>query len=143
MKQMSRVLAAVDFSEPARTAFEYALALSQRRGAELAVVHAVPAKRPFSWQARERMALMATLRHQADQAGVQFQERIQHGDPAEMILLHAQSAGADVIVMGTHQRSGFNRLRSGSVSHRVTARATVPVLVLPVPFPDKALPVAA
>ena len=42
MKQFSRVLAAVDFSKPARGAFEYALALSKQHGAELAVVQAVP-----------------------------------------------------------------------------------------------------
>lgn len=143
MKQISRVLAAVDFSKPARAAFDYALALSKRRGAELAVMHAVPARRPFSWKARARMALMAKLRHRAEQAGVPFMERIQHGDPAEMILLHAQSFRADVIVMGTHQRSGFERLRAGSVSDRVLARATVPVLVLPDPGTDDARPIAA
>ena len=144
MKQISRVLAAVDFSEPARAAFEYALALSRRRGAELAVVHAVPAKRPFSWRARERVALMAELRERAEQAGVRFLERFQHGDPADMILLHAQSVGADVIVMGTHQRSGLDRLRKGSVSQRVISRATVPVLLIPLPVGDEdALPIAA
>jgi nucleotide-binding universal stress UspA family protein len=143
MKQISRVLAAVDFSTPAREAFNYALALSKRRNAELAVVHAVPARRPFSHKARERMALLARLRQQAEQTGVPFMERVQHGDPAEMILLHAQSFGADVIVMGTHQRSGFERLRAGSVSNRVLAGATVPVLVLPDPDTDDALPLAA
>ena len=143
MKQISRVLAAVDFSKPGRAAFDHALALSKRRGAELAVVHAVPARRPFSWNADARLALMATLRERAEQAGVPFMERIQHGDPAEMILLHAQSFGADVIVMGTHQRNGFERLRAGSVSGRVLARATVPVLVLPLPDTDDALPGAA
>jgi nucleotide-binding universal stress UspA family protein len=142
LKQISRVLAAVDFSTPARSAFEYALALSQRRGAELAVVHAVPARRPFSWKAPARTALMATLRERAEQAGVPFLERIQHGDPAQMILLHAQSVDADVIVMGTHQRSGVDRLRKGSVSGRVTARATVPVLLLPLVDGD-GLPAAA
>lgn len=143
MKQISRVLAAVDFSEPARAAFDHALALSQRRGAELVVVHAVPPKRPFSWRARERVALLAELRERAEQAGVPFLERMQHGDPAEMILLHAQSVGADVIVMGTHQRSGFDRVRKGSVSQRVMARATVPVLVIPLPVAEDALPAAA
>ena len=42
MNQVSRVLAAVDFSKPARGAFEYALALSKHHRAELVVVHAVP-----------------------------------------------------------------------------------------------------
>ena len=57
----SRVLAAVDFSKPARRAFEYALALSQRHGAELVVVQAVPLNQALSWHARERFALTAKL----------------------------------------------------------------------------------
>ena len=59
--QFSRVLAAVDFSKPARGAFDYALALSKQHGAELVVVQAVPPNQAFSWQARERRALTARL----------------------------------------------------------------------------------
>ena len=46
---LSRVLAAVDFSAPARRAFDYALDLAKRHGAKLAVVHAVPPDQPFNW----------------------------------------------------------------------------------------------
>ena len=47
---ISRVLAAVDFSTPARAAFDYALALSVRHHAELAVIHAVPKTDAFGWR---------------------------------------------------------------------------------------------
>lgn len=131
MTQFSRVLAAIDFSKPARGAFEYALALSKRHGAELVVVQAVPLDQPFGWHARGRRALTAKLRQRAEQSNIEFTDRVQTGDPAEIILLHAGSLRPDVIVLGTHQRRGFDRLRVGSVAERVVAKATVPVLLVP------------
>src|SRR3954471_15782011 len=131
MKQISRVLVAVDFSKPARGAFDYALALSTQHGAELIAIQAVPLSRAFGWQARERYALTARLRRKAELANVAFKDRVQQGDPAKIILLHARSLHPDVIVIGTHQRSGTDRLGTGSVAERVAATSAVPVLVVP------------
>ena len=131
MKQFSRVLAAVDFSKPARGAFEYALALSKQHGAELVVVQAVPRNEAFSWHARERRALTAKLQRRADQADVAFKGKVQQGDPAAIILSHARTLRADVIVAGTHQRRGIDRFTDGSVAERIAAKATVPVLLIP------------
>jgi nucleotide-binding universal stress UspA family protein len=128
---LSRILAAVDFSSPARRAFDYALGLAVRHGAELAVVQAVPLDQSFNWAGQERLGLKADLRQMADAAGVPFTYRVQHGDPAEIILLHAQSVRPDVIVVGSDQRRGFDRWLVGSVGERVTAKATVPVLLVP------------
>lgn len=131
MQQLSRVLAAVDFSKPARRAFEYALALSQRHGAELVVVQAVPLNQALSWHARERFALTAKLRRRADLANVEFMDRVQQGDPATTILSHAGSLHPDVIILGTHQRTGIDRFANGSVAERVAAKSSVPVLAIP------------
>lgn len=131
MTQVSRILVGMDFSQPARDAFEHALALSTRHKAELVAVHAVPPDHAFSWHARARLALKARLRQKAARARVEFTSRVQIGDPAEIILLHAQSLRPDVIVVGTHQRTGMDRLRQRSVAERVAAKATVPVLLVP------------
>ena len=131
MAQISRVLAAVDFSKPARSAFDYALALSKQHRAELVVVQAVPQRQPFSSEASERLALAAELQHRSEQEHVRFAHRVQHGDPAEVILLHARTLQPDVIVLGTHQRRGLDRIRVGSVAQRVAAEATAPVLLIP------------
>jgi nucleotide-binding universal stress UspA family protein len=125
------VLVAVDFSKPARHAFDCALELSARRGAELVLVQAVPPDEAFSWFARARLALAEQLRERAARAQVAFRERVQSGDPAEIILLHARSLAPEVIIIGTHQRRGLERLRVGSVAERVVTRATVPVLLVP------------
>ena len=131
MKHLSRVLAGVDFSRPARAAFEQALAISARHGAELVVVHAVAPDEPFSRQGRWRRVLLDRLREKAARLNVPFKERVQTGDAAEILLLHARSLQPDLIVVGTHQRRGLDRLRLGSVGERVATRATVPVLIIP------------
>ena len=131
MNPLTRILTAVDFSEPARAAFEHALVLSRTNNAELTVVHAVPKDRPFRWHSRERSAMIAELRQAAEAAGVRFKVSVQHGDPAGVILLHARARRPDLIVLGTHQRTGFDRFRLGSVAETVTLRATQPVLIVP------------
>lgn len=131
MTHLSRVLVAIDFSRPARRAFDYALELSRHRGAELIAVQAVPTNETFARHAGARVTLAEKLRARADKAGVEFSLRVQTGDPAEIVLLHARSLRPDVIVLGTHQRRGLDRLRAGSVAERIGARAMVPVLLVP------------
>lgn len=131
MSQLSRILAAVDFSEPARAAFDQALALSRSHGSELTAVHAVPTHLGFGWQARARIRLIAEFRKMAASSGVRFKVSVQQGDPAGVILLHARSRRPDLIVLGTHQRTGLDRMRSGSIAERVALQATQPVLIVP------------
>jgi len=131
VKQLSRILAAVDFSKPAQAAFDHALALAQSHGSELTVVHAVPPDQSFGWRARARMALVARLRQRAAASNVVLKVSVQHGGPARVILLHAHARHADLVVLGTHQRTGLDRLRAGSIAERVTLGATQPVLIVP------------
>lgn len=131
MKKLDRIMAAVDFSAPARAAFDRALALSGAHDAELLVVLAVPSDLPFKWEARERIELIRSLRSAAHEAGVRFRFSVQQGDPARVILLHARSRNVDLIVMGTNERSAFDRFRFGSVAETVALQAAQPVLVVP------------
>jgi nucleotide-binding universal stress UspA family protein len=129
--KLNRILAAVDCSESARFAFDRALALSRAHDAELTVVHAVATDRPFGWYSGERVGLLAALRRGAEAAGVRFKLRVQQGDPAGVILLHARARRADLIVLGTSERTRFDRLRLGSVAETVAREAKQPVLVVP------------
>ncbi len=131
MKRLERILTAVDFSEPARAAFDHALALARTHDAELLVVQAVPTDRPFRWEARKRTDMMTAVRAAAEQAGVRHNVSIQQGDPARVILLHARARGADLIVLGTNERTGLDLFRLGSVAETVALQATQPVLVVP------------
>jgi nucleotide-binding universal stress UspA family protein len=129
--ELSRILCAVDFSRPARTAFARALALSREHNAELTVVQAVPVTEPFGLRGRARMAHIAGLRQAAEAEGVTLRVSVQHGDPAGVIVLHANAREFDLVIVGTHQRVGMGRLREGSVAEQVVQRVKSPVLIVP------------
>ena len=131
MIELSRILCAVDFSRPARTAFARALALSREHNAELTVVQAVPLTESFNLRGRARMTHIAALRHAAEAQGVSLRVSVQAGDPAGVIVLHANARPFDVVIVGTHQRIGTRRLREGSVAERVIQRVKSPVLIVP------------
>jgi len=57
------------------------------------------------------------------------------GDVATEILRLAQETGSDLIVMGTHGRTGLARLLMGSVAEQVVRKAPCPVLTVKTPFP--------
>ena len=62
---------------------------------------------------------MNDLRRRAEAEGLTVRTAEQHGDPAGVIVLHADARDADLIVMGTNNRSGWQRLREGSVAEHV------------------------
>jgi nucleotide-binding universal stress UspA family protein len=95
------------------------------------VLHAVPAIQRFSFRAPERLRRAAELRQRAEAAGVTAVMAEQHGDPAEIIVLHADARAVDFIVMGTGRRTGWARLRQPSVAERVLRRTKRPTLVVP------------
>jgi len=133
LDQLTRIFCAVDYSGPAQAAFDQALALSRERSAELTVVHAIPKDQPFGRDARKRIATIAALRQAAEAAGVRFKVSVQYGNPAGVILLHAHARRPDLVVIGTHQRTGLERLSTGSIAETVILRAACPVLVVPAP----------
>lgn len=130
MDRITRVLTGIDFSEPSRAAFRRAVALCRVHDAELTLLHVVSKVQPFGWE-RERLVRLAGFRRVAKAMGIRVHVSLQHGDPAGVILLHARSRRPDLIVLGTHQRTGFARVRAGSVAEAVTLRATQPVLIVP------------
>lgn len=108
-----------------------ALALSAAHDAELTVVTAVPPDQPFGLRAGPRRATFARLRQAAEAQGVRLRTSVQHGDPASVIRLLADTGLFDLVVVGTHQRVGLARLRAGSVAERIVQRIHRPVLVVP------------
>jgi nucleotide-binding universal stress UspA family protein len=126
-----RILCAVDASRPAAAAFEQALAMSARRGAQLVLVHAVSKNAPYSWGAMERVAALAALRERAEAQNVSVRVRVQQGDAASVILLHARAHAPDLIVLGSHKPVGLARFRFRSIADRVVKGAACPVLLVP------------
>jgi len=130
MMNHKRILVALSLLDSRDAAFERALALAKASGAELYLLHAVPANQRFSYRAAERLQRWTELRDRAEAAGVNARTVEQHGDPAEIIVLHADARPVDLIVMGTERRTGWARLRERSVAEQVLRRTKRPTLVV-------------
>jgi nucleotide-binding universal stress UspA family protein len=82
-------------------------------------------------QRRDAQAALERVEAAAREAGLQIESRMEEGRrPDEVILEVAKSCEADLIVLGSHGRTGLSRLLMGSVSERVLGNAQCPVLVV-------------
>jgi nucleotide-binding universal stress UspA family protein len=135
MMKHKHILVAVNSLSGRDAAFERALAIARASGADLYLLYAVPVNHPYSVRGAERLERMADLRQRAEEAGVRVQTVEQHGDAAEIIELHANTRGVDLIVMGAEARRGWGRRRSG-VAERVIRRTNVPTLVVASDAPE-------
>jgi nucleotide-binding universal stress UspA family protein len=61
---------------------------------------------------------------------------VEHGSPAVEIVSFSRNGGFEMIVMGTHGRTGLRHLLMGSVAEGVVRRASCPVMTIHLPFPD-------
>lgn len=135
------ILLPVDFSPCGEKARALASTLAAKWGAKLVIVHVEPA--PLVLGGGEMHYGMAEpIRHVVAQQlsqvrptepNVVCEHRLMMGEPAESILRAAQEAKADMIVMGTHGRTGLTRLLMGSVAEAVVREAKCPVLTLKQP----------
>ena len=131
MKTIKKIVCAIDLTKASSRAFDRALSIARAGNARLYVLHVVPKDRPFSWHQRERFELLTRLRERAERAGVRVRTVEQHGDPARTIVLHANARKADLVVLGSNRRRGWQRFREGSVGERVLRRASWAVLIVP------------
>lgn len=136
-----RILVAIDLSPASGALVEFATRLAARMGGELTVLHAYTVGDTAVAlqdaglsidQFVERLHGEAAhlLREAGAEAG-RFRIAIVQGNPVEAILERATQHGADVIVVGTHGRTGLTRLLMGSVAEGVLRRAPCPVVVVP------------
>ena len=124
------ILCPVDLSTSAAKALRYAAALSSALGAELTVmfVDSEITGRPRDVESPELAAFIAaTVEPAADVHSIQRQ-----GEPINEILRTSAALECDLIVIGTHGRTGVQRLLLGSVAENVLRRSPTPVLVVPV-----------
>jgi nucleotide-binding universal stress UspA family protein len=128
---IKKVLCAIDLTKASRNAFDRALSIARASKARLYILHVVPANYPFSWHQSERLRLLTSLRERAEREGVLVRSVEQHGDPARTIVLHANARKADIVVLGSNRRRGWQRFREGSVGERVLRRAAWPLLIVP------------
>jgi glycine betaine transporter len=143
---ISRILVPVDFSGHSDQALRHATMLASRLGATVELFHVVDD--PFlsgAWSpemyvpnmrellesligdARQRLAV---LQSSVSKEAVSVETAVATGQPASSILARAKAGRFDLIVMGTHGRTGVSHVVMGSVAERVVRKAECPVLTV-------------
>jgi nucleotide-binding universal stress UspA family protein len=147
MREITRIIYASDFSPASLVAFPHALRLAKAVGAELTILTVLPSPVALFidggyvpqnvWDELYRGARaqadkeMDALLREAVTAGVPTSASIVEGtSPADDIVHAARSLKADLLVLGTHGRTGVARFFLGSVAARVVATAACPVLTV-------------
>ena len=141
MFKIRRILCPIDLSETSKPAFEYAVALAAQLGAELELLHVyqLPAyalpEGGLEILAGLEMELENRLQQQLDEfvkhstePSVKITTVLGTGVPYVEIIRAAKQRKADLIVIGTHGRTGLAHLLIGSVAERVIRTSEVPVL---------------
>jgi len=147
MVTIKRILCPVDFSELSKHALDHALAIAAWYEAHVTVLHvfsppqafvpppgialaisplAPPQPQKLSQEVRQFSGLNGAPGTRADVV-------VTEGSPAKEIVRQAEHLPADLLVMGTHGRGGFERLFLGSVTEKVLRSTDVPVLTVPPP----------
>jgi nucleotide-binding universal stress UspA family protein len=138
------IVCPTDFSEFATSAFAESVRLARWFGARVTVVHVIPFALPISGdmgyvpipfetaQATHDAMLAELLRFSdaTEHTGVPIELVCREGDACAEIRAITREVGADLVVMGTHGRSGFKRLVLGSVTEELLNRPPAPVLTV-------------
>ena len=150
-ENIHRILIAVEDSPYSEKAINYGVIFAKSLGAKITLVHVdeIPISSPYSADPllNESPAMIPELMHIQEEASKAFLKRIedQYGSDVKLstvtkigraqdeILAVADDCKADMIILGTHGRTGFDHFISGSVSESVARKAKCPVLIIPNP----------
>ena len=137
-----RFLVPLDFSEYANQALDYAINLASKLGARLTLLHVIQylplggvdmgVTLPYTYiqdLEAEIMNSMQAYLERVTAAGLEGDIAVVHGVPFQEIIETAKTQQVDLIVMGTHGRTGFQHVLLGSVAEKVVRLAPCPVLV--------------
>jgi nucleotide-binding universal stress UspA family protein len=146
---LKKILIAVEDNVYSDHAVTYGLALARRLQAEVALVHVneIPAATPYiaDPMLNETSFIMPEMMSIQEDASKALFERIKKqagddinlytytklGSPKTEILATAEESNADLIILGTHGRTGFDHFISGSVAESVVRKSRCPVLIIP------------
>jgi nucleotide-binding universal stress UspA family protein len=148
MLSVHTILHPTDFSSHAKGAFARACALARDYGARLVVVHVKPIPPilgsefgpvfpPEPTDVYEDLRKHLSCVRPAD-AAIPVEHHLREGDAATQILSLAGECKCDLIVMGTHGRTGLGRVLLGSVAEAVVRQASCPVLTIKTPVAEGA-----
>ena len=134
------IVLSTDFQRPARRAFTYAVKLARVLGARMKIIHVIktasdssqvaPASRYLNAVQTSALLELGRMTRTAEDAGIPAEPLLLYGNPTQCILESAAGSHAELIVMGTLGRTGWDRMRFGSVAQGVIWNAPCPVLTI-------------
>jgi len=142
------VVAATDLSDPSLPAVAAGAAEARRRKARFVLLHvmdirldvyaaagggllgAIGALPPPSLLKQKRDALLDTLKTALEREQIEGEPMVVEGEPANAILVTAETLGAELLVLGTHGHTGLRRIALGSVAEKVVRNAQSSVLAV-------------
>jgi nucleotide-binding universal stress UspA family protein len=138
MITVKRILYPTDFSSYSNQAYFHAISLAENQGASLTILYVYTRGQGTPDGPAPDETALAYWRNQLEQirptnARIPVHHVLLEGDPAAEIVNYAAEAGMDLIVMGTHGRTGLERLLMGSVAEKVMREALCSVLVVKLP----------
>ncbi len=151
MIEIRRILCPIDYSEFSRRALDHAVGIARWYGSTITILHVSevlplaayapvgPIVPPALLTPGDRTAMLAAMKKfAAEEAapGVPMEFEIAEGRPVTEILERARTLACDLLVLGTHGYSGFDRLVLGSVTEKVLRKAVCPALIVPCQVPD-------
>ena len=147
MLHLKTILHPTDFSPNADQALALAFALARDYRGRLILLHVAASPTivahaelvPVLQATQEELQTQLRQRAAANAEGP-VEVRLEHGDPADEVVRVANEMHADLIVMGTHGRSGIGRLLMGSVAEQVLREAPCPVLIVKSTLPAGSSP---
>jgi len=132
----NKIMFPTDFSHTGDAALEMATVLAHDAGATLLIVHVE--EPPVAYGGGEMYYGLPEPAHDEirrmlkevvpTRSDVKFEHRLVTGDPPSAVVRLAEEENVDLIVMGTHGRTGLGRLLMGSVAEAIVRRASCPVL---------------
>ncbi|CAJ1823712.1 universal stress protein [Aeromonas veronii] len=141
MPSIKTLLCPVDFSQMSRAVLDYAVFMAQSHQAQLKLIHVVDQLHGFDSYKILHMTAIEITHEMERQARTQLKELvaslpipatfdIRFGRAADEIVIQAKEDEVELIVMGSHGRSGISHLLVGSVAESVVRHAPCPVLVV-------------
>jgi nucleotide-binding universal stress UspA family protein len=137
-----KVLVAVDSSEYSMTAAKKGLGLAHQLKAEAALIFVVDKSKAMGSVDANIMPneALVVLKKEAEQTleqlskmynGTDLMRFMPEGNPSEDVIKTSETWGADLIVVGTHGRTGLMHLLTGSVAEHILRHSKIPVMVVP------------
>ena len=136
--ELQRILLATDFSEPSQAALQLATALARDSSATLLICHVTPPEFVYGADEMDAVAIpfenpgvrQRLVETQPNDPQVPCEHHLLVGNPADEIVRLGEEQNVDLIVLGSHGRTGAVRLLMGSIAEAVVRQAACPVLTI-------------